>query len=129
MTMINISLSQTQEISPMNGKIFLSINGAVLFPKTDFLNSIQTPMGVGAVDYYFDFKSQHVLGIHFYGGMGLLEGTDVNLTPNEFSDDFFFFGGGLHYGYTIGNTFIPYISSEYQIYGLILWIIIIIRLS
>ncbi|HSD63497.1 MAG TPA: SPOR domain-containing protein [Ignavibacteriaceae bacterium] len=107
--LFNLSLSQTKEFSPLQGKLFLSISGAVLFPRTDFINPVQTPLGVGSIDYYFGIKSKHVLGIHFYGGMGELAGTDSNLTPYEYSDNLFFFGGGLNYGYTIGHTFIPYV--------------------
>lgn len=105
----NISPCQTKDFSPLQGKLFVSLNGAVLFPRTDYLNSVQTPMGTGSLDYYFGIKSMHVIGIHFYGGMGTLEGTDNNLIPIEYNDDIFFFGGGLNYGYTIGNKYVPYV--------------------
>lgn len=105
----NISIFPQANVSPLQGKLQLSINGAVIIPKTDFRNSVPTPAGIGAVDYFFGIKSRHTLGIRLYGGIGVLEGMDTNRNPYEYSDDIFFFGGGLTYGFALDKTFVPYL--------------------
>ena len=107
-SLFDFSFAQTNDTSPLSGKLQLSINGAVIFPQVDYINPVQTPMGICSVDYYFGINSNHTFGIRFYGGLGTLDGNDNSLTPDEYSDDFFFFGGGLLYGYAIGD-FVPYV--------------------
>ncbi len=105
----NFTFAQSDITSPLQGRLLLSFNGAVTIPKTDYTNTVPAPMGIGAADYYFDINSRSSLGIRFYGGLGRLEGTDDNRIPDKYSDDIFFFGGGLTYSFAIDNQFIPYL--------------------
>ncbi len=105
----NFTFSQSTATSPLKGRLLLSFNGAVTLPKTDYAITIPAPMGIGAIEYYFDINSKSTFGVRFFGGMGVLEGSDNNRIPDEFSDGIFFFGGGLTYGYAINNQFVPYL--------------------
>lgn len=106
----NFTFCQSNDLSPLRGRLLLSFNGAVTFPKADFINSIPAPLGIGAIEYYFDIESKSTFGILFYGGIGTLEGIDDNRIPNKYSDNFYFFGSGLNYSFAINNQFIPYLS-------------------
>jgi len=103
--------SQHTDISPIEGKVILSVNGAVMFPYTDYASIIPTPFGTGALEYYFDIKSRHTIGLRFYGGIGVMEGWDTTRTPYEFSDGIFFFGGGITYSYSLSDKLVPYIFA------------------
>ena len=50
------TFSQTPDISPLQGKLLLSFNGGVTVPKTDYSNTILSPLGIGAVEYFFDIR-------------------------------------------------------------------------
>lgn len=105
----NYTYPQSGFTSPLKGRLLLSFNGAVTIPKTDYSNTVPAPLGIGAVEYFFDINSTSCIGIRINGGLGRLEGTDDNRVPDKYSDDFFFFGGGLTYGLAVNNQFIPYL--------------------
>ena len=107
---VNFTFSQPNEISPLQGKLLLSVNGAVTIPMTDFSGTILSPLGIGAVEYFFDMKSASSLGIRFYGGSGMIEGADENRIPEKYTNGIFFFGGGLTYSYAVNSMILPYFS-------------------
>ncbi len=109
---LNFTYSQSGFTSPIKGRLLLSFNGAVTIPKTDYTNTVPAPLGIGAVEYYFDISSTSSIGIRINGGLGRLEGTDDNRVPDKYSDDFFFFGGGVIYGLAVNNQFVPYLSGS-----------------
>ncbi len=103
------SLSQTSSFSSLQGKLLLSVNGGITIPQTDFKDVKTSLFGMGTVEYYFRIKSLHALGIRLNGGGGTLKGIDERHTPTEFTDNFFFVGGGLVYSYSFDNIVLPYI--------------------
>jgi hypothetical protein len=108
---VNFTFSQPNGISPLQGKLLLSVNGAVTIPMTDFSGTILSPLGIGAVEYFFDMKSASSLGIRFYGGSGMIEGADDNRIPEKYTNGIFFFGGGLTYSYAVNSRILPYLSA------------------
>ncbi len=101
--------SQTDESSPLQGKLLLTVNGGVTIARTDFEGVKPGPLGMGSLEYFFSINSKHALGLRLQGGLGTLKGKDERHAPFEFSDDFFFAGGGLVYSYAIDETFLPYV--------------------
>ena len=102
--------AQTDDISPLQGRLLLSFNGAVAFPKTDYITPVPTPMGIGVIEYYFGIRSKSSLGIHLLGGLGMLEGSDNRRSSVDYSDRIYFFGGRLTYAYAFSDIIVPYIS-------------------
>ena len=107
----SFTFSQSVEISPLQGKILLSFNGAVTIPKTDFTGTIPSPLGIGAVEYFFNIKSNNSLGIRFYGGTGMIEGADDNRIPDKYTSEIIFFGSGLTYSYAVNRKVLPYLFA------------------
>ncbi len=101
-------MPQTNDISPLRGKLFLSFNGAVTFPMTDYVTPVPAPMGIGAVEYFFNIRSKNALGIRVYGGTGTIEGSDNSKNPNSYYDNIFFFGAGLTYSFAVSRNIMPY---------------------
>jgi hypothetical protein len=97
------------ESSPLRGKLLLSVNGGLTIPQTDFKEIKVGPMGTGNLEYFFSLKSKHAFGLRVQGGGGTLKGKDERHPPYEFSDNFFFFGGGIVYSYAIDEVFLPYL--------------------
>ena len=102
--------AQTDDISPLQGRLLLSFNGAVAFPKTDYITPIPTPMGIGVIEYYFGIRSKSSLGIHLLGGLGTLEGSDNRRLSVDYTDRIYFFGARLTYAYAFSSSVVPYIS-------------------
>ncbi len=105
------AFAQTSDISPLQGRLLLSFNGAVTFPKTDYITPVPAPMGMGVIEYYFGIRSKSTLGIHLLGGVGMLEGSDNRRLSVDYSDRIYFFGGRLTYAYAFSDIVVPYISS------------------
>ncbi len=105
----NFSFPQSNNVSPLNGRLLLSLEGGITIPKTDYENSKLSPFGMGAVEYYFKLQSQSSFGFRINGGAGTLKGTDDRHFPNEYSDNIFFLGGGVIYNYALDDHFLPYL--------------------
>ncbi len=105
----SFSLSQTRDISPLAGRLLISAKGGITIPQTDFKNLQPGPFGLGDLEYYFGIRSRHSAGIRLQGGGGTIKGGDDVHIPSEYSDNFFFIGGGLVYSYAVNYNFLPYI--------------------
>lgn len=101
--------SQSLESSPLQGKLLLTASGGITIPQTDFKEVKLAPIGIGSLEYFFSIQSKHALGLRLQGGIGVLKGNDERHPPFEFSDNFFFLGGGIVYSYAIDEVFLPYV--------------------
>lgn len=85
----NFSFPQSKDISPLHGKLLLSVNGGLIIPKTDYKDLKPSPFGIGTIEYYFVTESEHYLGLRINGGAGTLKGTDDRHIPTVYSDNIF----------------------------------------
>ncbi|MGD8305256.1 MAG: thrombospondin type 3 repeat-containing protein [Ignavibacteria bacterium] len=94
-------------IHPLMGTLSLSLSSGVTFPFTDYNKSKVGFIWRGMAGYYFSTYSNQFVAIKVFGGTGILKGYDTNNYNSEFNTSILFIGGGVNYGYCIGEKLFP----------------------
>jgi outer membrane protein OmpA-like peptidoglycan-associated protein len=94
---------------PQMGRVTLAIDGGGAIGYTDYKTSNLDLIWRGSADYYFNTYSRHLVGLGLFAGTGNLNGNDLTKRPlpTDFKTSLVFYGGGLTYGYLVGDALFP----------------------
>ena len=103
------------KVNPLSGLYGITAEVGGTLPKTDYKIDELSVSGRLLFEYFFNTNSIHAFGIRLLGSAGMLQGQVFSNeyvyppVPENFSTDFYSFGGGFVYSLYIGSS-VPYIS-------------------
>ncbi len=102
-------ISKNHFVHPHMGRITIAIEGGGVFGYTDYKSSNIDLIWRGSTEYFFNTYSRHLVGLKLFGGTGTLNGNDLTKRPlpTDFKTSLVFYGGGLTYGYLVGDALFP----------------------
>lgn len=100
-------LSKTTGFYPLIGRFAISAEGGGALGFTDYSSSNIDLIWRGSAEYFFNTNSRNLFGLSLFGGTGNINGNDPGKQIQDFKTSLAFYGGGLTYGYLVGDALFP----------------------
>lgn len=92
-----------------SGTLMFGAEAGMTIGLNDYSDIRPDLLGRGLLEYYFPTTSSGIFSIRGFATGGYVGGKDLNRQPKIFRTNFFNFGGGFSYTFSIEETVFPYV--------------------